>query len=1028
MFASSSTSTAAPAAAPAQSSLSASKPTEATKSVFRLGTRESKLAMAQAVTVKASIEGLFPGLEVQICGMTTTGDNNQSQPLYLMGGKALWTKELEVSLLEGKLDAIVHCLKDMPTELPEGCELGAILEREDPSDALVVKAGLEYKSLEELPDGSVIGTSSVRRVAQLRRVFPRLKFADLRGNLQTRLRKLDDPNSSYTAIILASAGLIRMGLADRITTTVTSPSLYHAVGQGALAIEMRSGDPRAAHIVGALEDWKTGWTTRAERSMLKILEGGCSVPVGCESFLVEEVDVALCPVAGAPSAPTSPRIDAHFIRNGISNGLPPGHPSPKTSPHDPHSATLTLTGTITSLAGTSFVIASSTRLVHSIAEAEALGAEIARELVIGGGREILQELGRHVKEVTGVDGQEIPMVGNNARPSNGIDMPPPAKNLVCPVTHATSPKSPHRTVFREGEVCLRPMPEAEQLHSPDLSKDMAFVEEQGSLPYREVEILAAGSGIAPQHVDVEKLAAGKDEKEQQEVDEAALPKGFKLIMIMAALVGVSSGFPRCVRVLSEFLAGLDQTVIAAGVPQISNDFDALQDIGWYGSAYLLACCSLMPLFGSAYAYFAKKWVFLGSLVVFEVASLVSAVAHTSRVFIFGRALQGVGYAGIFIGVLAIGTASLPLHLQPIFTYGLGAAIGPLIGGTLVTKVSWRWCFYVNLPPGFASVFIVGIFCNPPRIKQTLSLRARLLKMDWGGSILLLGASACLLLALQDGGILHPWNSPRIFGLLIGFGLIIVVFFGLQGYLKDRASILMRLLGQRNVAFLSLYNAMSGATYYSLLYYIPIYFQAVQGSSALTSGVQMLANIIPIVSFSVISGWTASKFGFVWNMYGGMLFTAAGAGLLATMGSSTPVGQWIGYQIVAGVGMGASYMQSFIATQVLLPPEDKSAASSIVVFWQLFGATIWVSASQSIYQCQLLKGIQKIPGIDVQAVIGGGVSSFRDTVPAELLDPVIEVAVKSLFDVFLACAVLGAVGFFAVIGVERKRIEKVQSDK
>ncbi|KAI5477206.1 hydroxymethylbilane synthase [Pseudohyphozyma bogoriensis] len=435
-------------------------------SVFVLGTRASKLAMVQTNIVKAALEARFPEMEVRIFAMTTTGDNNTSQPLYLLGGKALWTKELEVELLEGRVDAIVHSLKDVPTEFPPGCELGAILEREDPSDALVVKAGLEYTSLDQFPEGSVIGTSSVRRVAQLRKAYPHLKFADVRGLVQTRLRKLDDPESSYTALILATAGLIRMGLADRITARVTSPALYHAVGQGAIGVEMRSGDPRAAEIVGSLECWKTGWTTRAERSMLSFLEGGCSVPVGAESFLVEEVDAAKCPIIGSTITPTSPKIDAHYVANGISNGLPLGHPARRTSPHDPHSATLTLTGTITSLAGTSSVVSSITRVVHSIKEAEALGADVAKELIVGGGRKILEELSRHVKEVGGEEGKEIPFESNRALGISPINTAPSTKShhTFEPKTNGTAvdlakvpvEKSPHRTVFGEAATCPRP--------------------------------------------------------------------------------------------------------------------------------------------------------------------------------------------------------------------------------------------------------------------------------------------------------------------------------------------------------------------------------------------------------------------------------------------------------------------------------------------------------------------------------------------------------------------------------------------
>ncbi|TNY22554.1 porphobilinogen deaminase, dipyromethane cofactor binding domain-containing protein [Rhodotorula diobovata] len=370
---------------------------------------------------------------------TTLGDNVQTQPLYTFGGKALWTKELEVALLNHQVDAIVHSLKDVPTEFPPGCELGAVLEREDPSDALVVKEGLPYTSLAEMPEGSVIGTSSVRRVAQLRRKFPGLKFADVRGNLGTRLKKLDDPASSYTALILASAGLIRLNLGHRITAPVTSPALYHAVGQGAIGIEIREGDTRAAEIMGSLECWKTSWRTRAERMMLHVLEGGCSVPVGCETTLTE--------------------VD-----------------TPVT-----HHATLTLTGTITSLSGTHAVMCTLSRRCHSRDDAEQLGADVARELVEGGGREILTELGRHVKEVGGGDeahdGREIPVEAPGAVNGAGGGAPvAPVAPVAIPIAQgdataggavALSPssaskspaKSPHsqRTVFRgEGDKCLRP--------------------------------------------------------------------------------------------------------------------------------------------------------------------------------------------------------------------------------------------------------------------------------------------------------------------------------------------------------------------------------------------------------------------------------------------------------------------------------------------------------------------------------------------------------------------------------------------
>ncbi|SPO22552.1 related to HEM3 - porphobilinogen deaminase [Ustilago trichophora] len=230
-----------------------------------------------------------------ITSMSTAGDQNLRSPLYVIGGegKAIWTKELEVALEQGAVDAIVHCLKDVPTALPKGLELAAVLEREDPRDALVVKAGLPYKVLDELPVGSVIGTSSVRRVAQLRRRYPHLVFSDVRGNINTRLAKLDAPNGPYTALILAAAGLVRLNFHSRITAFLSSPVLLHSVGQGSLAIEVRTPpegadtttnrDARIRELIRSIGDWRATFRAEAERALLKELEGGCSIPVGVET-------------------------------------------------------------------------------------------------------------------------------------------------------------------------------------------------------------------------------------------------------------------------------------------------------------------------------------------------------------------------------------------------------------------------------------------------------------------------------------------------------------------------------------------------------------------------------------------------------------------------------------------------------------------------------------------------------------------------------------------------------------------------
>ncbi|KAF4635853.1 hypothetical protein G7Y89_g2240 [Cudoniella acicularis] len=263
-----------------------------TTSKLNIGTRRSALAVIQAEMVLKALQKVHPEIEYEIHAMATMGDKNQTTALHDFGAKSLWTHELEAQLLEGKLDIIVHCLKDMPTQLPEKCIIGCIMEREDPRDAVVMKTKSEYKSLAELPAGSVVGTSSVRRSAQVKAKYPDLKFKDVRGNVGTRLSKLDAEDGQYACLILAAAGLLRLDLGGRITQYLDSKTpgggLLHAVGQGALAIEVREGDEKTMHILSELADQDATLAGTAERSLMRMLEGGCSVPIGVETTWIEK--------------------------------------------------------------------------------------------------------------------------------------------------------------------------------------------------------------------------------------------------------------------------------------------------------------------------------------------------------------------------------------------------------------------------------------------------------------------------------------------------------------------------------------------------------------------------------------------------------------------------------------------------------------------------------------------------------------------------------------------------------------------
>jgi hydroxymethylbilane synthase len=247
-----------------------------------IATRESPLALAQANHVKAKLESVVPGLTVSLLGMTTRGDQIQDQPLAKIGGKGLFIKELEVALQDGRAHLAVHSLKDVPMVLPKGFILAAILPREDARDAFVSN---RFASLEAMPAGAVIGTSSLRRAAVLNRKFPTLKFAPLRGNVNTRLRKLDD--GEFDAIILAAAGLIRLGMRERIKAAIAVEVSLPAPGQAALGVEVVADDDDTADIVAELDHAPTAICCMAERMVSRLLGGSCELPLGAYADFVD---------------------------------------------------------------------------------------------------------------------------------------------------------------------------------------------------------------------------------------------------------------------------------------------------------------------------------------------------------------------------------------------------------------------------------------------------------------------------------------------------------------------------------------------------------------------------------------------------------------------------------------------------------------------------------------------------------------------------------------------------------------------
>lgn len=253
---------------------------------IRIGSRKSQLALVQTYWVREQLQKSYPDINFEVHTMSTQGDKILDVALAKIGDKGLFTKELELGMIEKSIDFAVHSLKDLPTKLPEGLTLAAITERENPADAVVFHEQYKEQTLETLPAGAVIGTSSLRRLAQLRHKFPHFTFKDVRGNLNTRMTKLDA--GEYDALILAVAGLERLEMSDRIHQILPPDISLHAVGQGALGIECRADDTEVINILKGIEHPQTRDRCLAERAFLRSLEGGCQVPIGVNTEINDD--------------------------------------------------------------------------------------------------------------------------------------------------------------------------------------------------------------------------------------------------------------------------------------------------------------------------------------------------------------------------------------------------------------------------------------------------------------------------------------------------------------------------------------------------------------------------------------------------------------------------------------------------------------------------------------------------------------------------------------------------------------------
>lgn len=373
---------------------------------------------------------------------------------------------------------------------------------------------------------------------------------------------------------------------------------------------------------------------------------------------------------------------------------------------------------------------------------------------------------------------------------------------------------------------------------------------------------------------------------------------------------------------------------------------------------------------------------------FEIGSAICGAAPNSTVLIVGRAIAGFGSSGIFTGAITIMINTVPLHKRPLYQglfgacFAVASVAGPLMGGAFTdSSATWRWCFYINLPLGAVTIIaLIFILHLNEKKKAPATWREQFHQLDPIGNMFFLPSIICLLLALQWGGTAYPWGSWRIIVLLVFFSVLLVGFIAMQ-YLHRHttATIPSRIITQRSVFFGCIYTFCIGSSFMTGVFYLPIWFQAIKGASAVKSGIMSIPLILSLVVGSITCGGLVQRFGYYTPfMYLGAVVMSVGAGLITTFTPSTGHAHWIGYQVVFGLGIGMGMQQSNLAIQTVLKHKDVPSGAALLFFFQSLGGTIFVSVGQNLFLDKFVQQLQKLPAgiIDPQIVLGSGKSQHQ----------------------------------------------------